>query len=261
MATSRRDLLVIGLVVGGTYGALRFGPAAYGNLTGAALAFQPMERPEGFRRLAGGSISSGSFDPFVGLDSEAREVLRVSVESVESRLCEVLFEGWGGTVAARGVVPIASFSDYNCPYCRIVTQRLAAYQAETGTVEVAWHELPLLGDASRDAAHAALAAKRQGAYVAFHERLMRSPFQPTDEYLRILARDLGIDADRLLMDMERPAVAREIAESEALARLFATVGTPVVVVGRTVVQGAIDLDMLERLVMLEREAGPVPGCR
>lgn len=260
MATSRRDLILVGLVVAGAYGALRFAPDAYGRLTGGALAFESMERPEGFRRLAGGSISSGVFDPFAGLDAEARTVPQVSVESVENRLCEVLFEGWDGTGAGRGTVPVASFSDYNCPYCRVLTQRLATYQAKAGAVEVSWHELPLLGDASRDAARAALAAKRQGAYVAFHERLMRSPFQPTEEYLQVLARDLDLDADRLLTDMEGPGVAQEIAESEALARLFATAGTPVVVIGRTVVQGVIDVDMIERLVALEHEAGPVPGC-
>ena len=261
MVSSRRDLLIGGAVIVGAYAALRLGAGAYGRLTGAAFAFEPMERPEGFRRLAGGSSSSAGFDPFVGLDAGPRDVPQVAVEDVEGRLCEALFAGWdGGSGASSGTVPIASFSDYNCPYCRVLTQRLAGYEEDAGGVTIAWHELPLLGEASRAAAEAALAAKRQGAYVAFHERLMRSPFQPTEEYLGILARDLGIDADRLLADLAGADVAREIAESEALARLFATVGTPVTVVGRTVVQGVMEVGMIERLVALEREAGPLPGC-
>ena len=96
--------------------------------------------------------------------------------------------------------------------------------------------------------------------MAFHERLMRNPFQPAEGYLRTLADDLDIDGDRLLADMEGDEVAHQIAESEALGRLFAMVGTPVIVVGRTAVQGVVDVETVEALVEMEREAGPIPGC-
>ena len=258
MAATRRDLLALGALLAGGYGAIRLGAAAYDRLADAAHAFEPMDRPEGFRRLAGGSSSSGGFDPFVGIRTDEAPAPTVSAAEVEDRLCETLFEG--RVAGGDGVVPIASFSDYNCPYCRVLTQRLAAFAAETPGVTMIWHELPLLGEGSRAAAEAALAAKRQGAYVAFHERLMRSPFQPTEGYLRTLARDLDIDGDRLIADMRGEAVARDIAESEALARLLAIVGTPVVVVGRTVVQGVVDVETIGTLVEMEREAGPVPGC-
>ena len=127
-------------------------------------------------------------------------------------------------------------------------------------VAVAWHELPLLGDSSNLAAKAALAAKRQGAYVTFHERLMTTPFQATPEFLSRLAGDLGVDEERLVADMESPEVVRELENSSALARVFAFVGTPALVIGRTVVQGQISDEMVRNIIELEREEGWNAAC-
>jgi hypothetical protein len=45
-----------------------------------------------------------------------------------------------------------------------------------------------------------------------------------------------------------------------LAELFAFVGTPALVVGRTVVQGEINDARLERLIARERMDGPIEAC-
>ena len=219
------------------------------------LEFEPMARPAGFRRIAGGGVSTG-FDVFAGLDGEGDPALDAAVAEVRDDLCSALFHAGTGSA---GVVPIASFSDYKCPYCRVLTKRLAEIEAEGG-VAVSWHELPLLGEASVTAAKGALAAARQGAYAAFHERLMASGFQTTPEYLEALARSIGVDAGRLVADMRSDAVAREILRSRAVARTFGFIGTPAIVVGRTVVQGEIGERTLRRLFARERADGLVPAC-
>jgi protein-disulfide isomerase len=127
-------------------------------------------------------------------------------------------------------------------------------------VAVAWHEWPLLGEGSRLAARAALAARRQGAYAAAHDRLMGAPALPSEAGLPGLARELGLDPGRLLADMDGPGVARDLAVSDAQARLFAAIGTPLLVVGRTAVEGAVSEARLARLIELERNEGPPPGC-
>jgi predicted DsbA family dithiol-disulfide isomerase len=252
----RRGLLLGALALAGGYGLLRLGVDAYGGREGR-FDFRPLARPEGFRRLVAGEVSgaAGGFDPLIGLDAGPSPA--VEPINVEARLCEALFGGRDGT---DGVVPVAYFSDYNCPYCRVLSERLLAFEAAGTDVAVTWHEWPLLGEASRVAARAALAARRQGAYAAFHERLMGSPALPTEAHLRALAGGLGLDADRLVRDMTSAAVAREVAVSEALAGLFAAVGTPLLVVGRTVVEGAVGEATLRRLIAEERAAGRVPGC-
>jgi predicted DsbA family dithiol-disulfide isomerase len=219
--------------------------------------FKAIERPAGFRRITGGDSSSG-FDLFVGLEEGPDAEMVETTDQVRTRLCETLYSAGEGDA---GVVPVASFSDYNCPYCRALTIRLSQIEDTSfGSVQISWHELPLLGEASLMAAKAALAAKRQGAYVAFHKRLMRTPFRTTPEYLEVLAEDIGVDKAQLLEDMESEGVRRELHESSALAKVFGFVGTPALVVGRTVIQGQIGDARLNRLIERERADGAIAAC-
>lgn len=212
--------------------------------------FEPVPGMPGFRRIAGGATSGAS--PFVGLDRPGPRT-----EAPPDDLCAALF----GARPAEGVVPIAMFTDYNCPYCRILTGTLnGIVERSDGAVRVRWHEWPLLGGASSLAARASLAADLQGAYAAFHDRLMRSRFVPTPAYVSDLARRAGIDAARLRADMDGPEVSRRLAETAALAGMFGFPGTPSLVVGRTVAVGAIGDGRLEALIAREREDGPLPAC-
>jgi predicted DsbA family dithiol-disulfide isomerase len=225
----------------------------------ADLDLEPLADPPGFRRIASGQ-TSGTPDPFVGLDVPGAPDIaddRLPEAEVRADLCAGLF---GGAPPA-GVVPIAAFSDYNCPFCRVLTERLAALEAaSSGGVRVTWHEWPRLGDTSVAAARAALAADMQGAYAAFHERMMRGRFVATPDYLRILARDIGVDGARLIADMEGEDVTGRLRTTDAIARLFGFVGTPALVVGRTVAMGALPEAVLEALVERERADGPAPVC-
>jgi predicted DsbA family dithiol-disulfide isomerase len=251
----RRNLLAAGgaLVLGS--GAVM--SARLGLWRGRAFQFEALEEPAGFRRISAGDISRGA-DPLVGLKTSGAGSSVRDKEVLASGICLSLF---GTNEPPPGVVSIASFSDYRCPYCRVLTEKLAEIEiASAGEVSVKWHEWPLLGDVSEISANAALAARRQGAYLPVHARLMRTPFVPTEGYLRSMAIDLGIDPERLLADMNGSAVAQEIETSRRLAALFGFPGTPALVVGRTVVVGVIGSGRLARLIERERNDGPVPAC-
>ena len=252
----RSTLLTIGAIFAG-YAALRTVP----SMLPEKLELEPLENPPGFRKYVAGD-TTGGFDPFAGLgfresdDTIARR--EAAFARVSRDVCGALYSELD---TSSGKVPMASFSDYYCPYCRIQTKRLAELTISMPEkVAVAWHELPLLGDSSNLAAKAALAAKRQGAYVAFHERLMSSPFQASPEYLDRLSADLGLERDRLVSDMESEAVELEMENSSALARAFAFVGTPALVIGRTVVEGEISNRMIREIIDLEREEGWDAAC-
>jgi protein-disulfide isomerase len=251
-----RRNLIAGGVVAAALGAWHGAPHVL-RLLPRSFDFEPMADPPGFRRLAGGA-SSGGFDPFAGLSAPRPDGgAHIDPDALRADLCRAVY---GGPVGA-GVVPVASFSDYYCPYCRVLTRRLGAIESESGgAVRVAWHEWPLLGQTSEMAAKAALAAQRQGAYVGFHEALMRGGFVATRAFLVSLAERLGVDPARMLADMESAEIARAIAESRALARLFAFPGTPALIVGRTVVVGEIDDATLRALIARERADGVVPAC-
>lgn len=218
------------------------------------IEFEPLSDPRNFRRIAGGDISTG-FAPFVGISAiEAPDPLTERAGAmIDADICGALFGRIGPGAAA---VRIASFSDYYCPYCRVQTKRLARIESESdGAVSVKWHELPLLGDGSRLAAKAALAARRQGAYPAFHERMMKATFQATPEYLAALSEEIGLDYARLEADMESTDIDLELHLSAALAKRFGFIGTPALVIGKTAVLGEIGERVTRELIAIEQKEG------
>lgn len=255
MSSSRRSFLKTALILTAGYGVVKTGLPLLSDLLSGGFRFEPIRGLPGFRQLEAGQ-SSQRFDPFVGLDPDQAQPK--PLPSLEGRFCAALF---GSTPVPPGTVPIASFSDYNCPYCRVLTQRLVALEAAVdGSIRLQWHELPLLGQTSLFAAKAALAARNQGAYAAMHRQFMESPVRPSPSYLTRQADRLGLDAPRLLADMDGPAVAAQLADSAALAARFRIIGTPALVVGRTLVLGAITDGKLKRLIARERAEGGVPHC-
>lgn len=251
----RRNLIAGGLVAG-VLGVWHGAPLLR-RLLPQRFDFAPIESLPGFRRLAGGA-SSGRLDPLAGIGGpDPIGETEIDPDSLRADLCNVLHGGR----PAPGVVPVASFSDYYCPFCRVLTRRLAAIEADPEqAIRITWHEWPSLGPVSELAARAALAAREQGAYVAFHEAMMRGAFVATPAFLSDLARRIGIDPQRMRADMESEQTALEIAQSRALARLFGFAGTPALVVGRTVIVGQVDDATLRALIVREREDGPIPAC-
>ena len=251
--SSRRNLLIFGSLIV----LWRVAGPMVKEIFTDDFVFEPIPEVAEFRRIAAGRISTGT-GIFLGLNDPDTAKLNPAQLSVQDDLCAALF---GSEPAPRGTVLVASFSDYYCPYCRVLIPMLTDLEAASqGRIRVTWHEWPILGEASVAAAKAALAARRQGVYPAFHKRLMRSAFQATPAYLAALADSLEIDRATFLADMESPGVLAELAQSRALAKVFSFFGVPDLVVGRTVVQGAISREQLIRLIALEREAGPMQGC-
>jgi predicted DsbA family dithiol-disulfide isomerase len=252
--TRRRLAISAAVIVAAAWFLL---PELRGRRSAGDFDFVALTDPKGFRSITAGEFSSG-WDPFAGIQNGSHAFDSEAFERVREDLCGVLF---GGGATAADSVPIAYFTDYRCPYCRVLSRLLRDIEDEAaGAVSVAWHEWPILGEASEQAARAALAARRQGAYAAFHARLMRSAFVPTPGFLERLSEQIGVDADRLLRDMQSASIAEEISETRALAALFRFPGTPGLIVGRTAVIGAIGEAELWGLIERERVDGPIDAC-
>jgi len=232
---SRRAAL---LMAGSGVAATAFGLPRLAAYFEPELTFEPLPGNDGFRQLSGGPISRGN-PALVGIDQPDAQPTVTSV-------CAHLFTG----PRPSDHVPVAYFSDARCVYCRVLSPLLHDLERRE-PITITWHELPLLGPASRRAAKAALAARRQGAYAIFHDRLMGTPFMPNTAYIRQIAVDAGIDVEQLLGDMQGADVADTIARTAGLARRFGFFGTPALVVGRTAVLGNIDERKLRRLIEIE----------
>src|SRR5438445_12320290 len=81
----------------------------------------------------------------------------------------------------QGDVTIVEFFDYRCPYCKQVLPALQALLKQDHKLRFVYKEMPVLGPASVTAAHAGLAAQRQGKYEAFHYAMMATNGQVTDD--------------------------------------------------------------------------------
>lgn len=153
----------------------------------------------------------------------------------------------------KGDVTVVEFFDYKCPYCKRVADDVLKLIADDPNVRVVFKEFPILGPDSQLAALAALAADRQGKYSAFHKAAMehRGPF--TKDAILAIAKDVGLDADKLQADMADKALTGEIAANQALAEKLGINGTPAFIVGKQKAPGAITLDDMKKLVSDARQ--------
>jgi protein-disulfide isomerase len=209
------------------------------------LEFQNRAFPRGFRELVLESASS-QLNPFFGLQ-QTPHVSGASKQDTRE-VCDGLYrEPNSPAVGNRdSQVQIVVFLDYRCPYCKKLTNIISEMRAEN--VRVVYKEWPILGDSSVLAARAGLAADKQGKYLAFHTRLMNSRLIPTVAYIEAIAVDLGMNPSQLLKDMNSGSITLAIQQTSALASALGFIGTPALVVGRTIVQGEITRSQLERLI-------------
>ena len=148
----------------------------------------------------------------------------------------------------EGDVTLVEFFDYNCPYCRQVSPYMAKAEASDPKLRIVYKEFPILGASSTFAAKAALAAQRQGRYVAFHRALMEAKGTLTENGVLDVAGRVGLDVVKLKADMADRKIQAAIDRTLALARALNINGTPGFVIGEQIAPGAIDLATMERLI-------------
>ena len=232
-------------------------PQASGPAT-AEPTFSPSQRAEILRILRDAQRDDPSIlrEALSGLDDADRRdraaALRASIASNASALFQDATDPAKGN--PRGDVTIVEFFDARCGYCKQMQPAMDALLRRDPNVRVVLKDLPILGPASVLASRALLAAHRQGKYAPLYDALMTLRGDPTEAVLRQQAERAGLDWSRLRRDMEDPAVQARIDRNLALAQSLGIEGTPALVVGETLVPGAIDLPALERLVAEARAA-------
>jgi len=145
-------------------------------------------------------------------------------------------------------VSIVEFFDTRCPYCRAMEPTMENFLAMRHDVRLVYKDLPVLGPASVLGSKALLAAQRQGAYAEMRKAVMQLPPNTTLEMIHAAADKLGLDWDRLSRDMNSTEVKLRIAKNLNLARELGIDGTPAMVIGDTMIQGAVDSSQLQRAV-------------
>ena len=155
----------------------------------------------------------------------------------------------------KGDVTLVEFFDYRCPYCKQVEPSLDALLKEDGKLRIVYKEFPILGEASVYATHVALAAKKQGKYAEFHRAMMATKGEIGDAAILDVAASIGLDVAKLKADMSAPEIDKLIDTNYGLADALNIQGTPALIVGETLIPGAIDIDTLRKDIADVRKGG------
>ncbi len=145
-----------------------------------------------------------------------------------------------------GDITVVEFFDYNCGYCKRGLADVTKLVETDPKVRVVFKELPILSKGSEQAAHVALAAKKQGKYWELHKAMLGAKGHMDEAAALKIAEKLGLDMDKLKADMTSPEVKAEIKRDEDLAKKMGVNGTPHFLIGDRAIPGAPD-DLYQQL--------------
>jgi protein-disulfide isomerase len=148
---------------------------------------------------------------------------------------------WKG--AAKPEVVLVEFYDYACPYCKASNPHVDQLLKENPGLRVVYRELPILGQASVDAARLSLAASKAGRFRQFHDALYAAG-RPAPETNAAAARVAHIPP----VLTQDPAIENELKRNFQMAGQLGATGTPLFVVGDRVLNGAVGYDALKQAI-------------
>ena len=185
-------------------------------------------------------------------ESDRTNVAQKAIKAYEGELLRDAETPVGGN--PNGNVVIVEFNDYQCPYCKRAYVAVKAVAKADGNVKIIHKDLPILGEASKIAALAALASVKQGKHAEMHAALMENTARLDRAKILEIAGSTGLDVAKLETDMQDPNLQRIIERNMAVASALGVRGTPAFVIGNQFVPGAVDADALKQLIADARKA-------
>ncbi|MHA7840785.1 MAG: DsbA family protein [Gammaproteobacteria bacterium] len=203
-------------------------------------------------------LQQNRVDQFKQMEEKARKV----IPSVARQLFQDPQSPIG--INPEGNVTLVQFFDYQCQHCKDVAQMLEHLQKEDKQLRVVYKELPIFGGNSVYAAKAALAAQKQGKYLAFHDALMNVQEPLTQSNILAIATKVNVDLNQLKSDIKSKAIDDELKNTMQLAQKLGIVGTPSFILAQSTnpgtnkektffIPGATDKDTLHSLILRVRQ--------
>ena len=171
-------------------------------------------------------------------------------------------------------ITIVDAFDFACPYCRRVNDTLESLvKTYKGKVRIVYKNMVVHPQVATEAHLASCAAAKQGKYVAFKSAFWTKGFDAYaaardqsklgDDNIYAIAKDIGIDVEKLKTDMKSPECKQHVdADMQELAK-FHVNSTPTLYVNGTVVGGALPEESFKELIdkkLKEVESSGVGGA-
>lgn len=223
-----------------------------GPATAAAQSFSPAQKQEIDRMIHDylQQHPEAVMDALKAAQQQADDVKAAAAKKVIAAKRDELLHDPNSVVAGNpnGDVTLVEFFDYRCPYCKAIEPSLEALIKEDGNLRVVYKEFPILGPTSVVASRAAIAARRQGKYTAFHDRMMALKGNIDADAVMKVAAASGLDVTKLKHDMTAASIDQIIQRNYALADALGIDATPALVIGDQLTMGAVDIDGLRQLI-------------
>ena len=158
----------------------------------------------------------------------------------------------------KGKVTLVEFFDYNCGYCKRALDDMNALIKNDPDLRVVLKDFPVLGKGSVEAAQVASAVRQQISgekFSEYHHRLLSIKGQVGKAQAISVAREMGLNVERIEKDMGDPSVKAGIEEIMRVADTLNLTGTPSYVVGNDVIVGAVGYDEIKGKLDNVRKCG------
>lgn len=187
---------------------------------------------------------------------EAALEVQEDEELIQSNFNEIFYDNYsyvGGN--PDGDITIVEFVDYKCGYCRRAAELVRELIAKDDNIRFVVKEFPILGEASLVSSKFAIAVKNIGGpekYKVAHDILLALTAEPTEIYLRRIAKELELNPEELFEAMQSDLVAQEIDQTGELAQKLQISGTPTFILGDQFLRGFVPLEILKKAIHSER---------
>ena len=187
---------------------------------------------------------------------EAALEVQEDEELIQSNFNEIFYDNYsyvGGN--PDGDITIVEFVDYKCGYCRKAAELVRELIAKDENIRFVVKEFPILGEASLVSSKFAIAVKNIGGpekYKVAHDILLALTAEPTEIYLRRIAKELELNPEELFEAMQSDLVAQEIEQTGELAQKLQISGTPTFILGDQFLRGFVPLEILSKAIQSER---------
>ncbi len=189
-------------------------------------------------------------EAIVALDKHDKEVADVERQKAVTDRAGPLFSSpfQANVGNPDGSATLVEFFDYNCHFCKGALPDIAKLMKDDPNLKVVLKDFPVLGPGSVEAARVASAARNQlsgDRLWAFHTKLLGLKGPVGKAEALAVAKEMGLDMDRLAKDMTSPQIDSGLQDVMAMADALQINGTPSFVVGQEVVVGAVGYDQLK----------------
>ncbi len=133
----------------------------------------------------------------------------------------------------KGDITLIEFTDFNCSYCKVMSPIVNKLIASDNKLRVVIVDYPIITPSSAFAAKAALAAREQNKYLAFHDALMAHKGPIQQETIFTIAKQIGLNLKQFKAAINSEKTNALVANNLRLGFELGIPGTPTFIIART----------------------------